>query len=176
MPAVFVTTTDAVDRETAWLNTTGDGLPPLLVDAGGRWDLIQAYRPRTPARRKNQIWVLRTRTRMSRFAMVRKQPTYGFRLRCWWTVSSGQGTAEDDQRAFDAAINDVLTRLNGFGPAGPPTQPGVADKTHGGRFKAVGEEPGDIDVHYTDPDQTIVADALLYAEILYAADDPDFDM
>jgi hypothetical protein len=175
MPAVFVTTADAVDREAAWLNRSGDGLP-ALVGSGGKWDLIQAYAPRTPAKRKNQIWVLRSRLRMARFAMVRKQPTYAFRLRCWWTVSSAQGSAESDQRAFDAAIDDVLARINGFGPAGSPAQPGVADKTHGIAFKSVAEDPGEIDVVFTEPDKTIVADASLYAEIIYAADDPDFDM
>lgn len=176
MPAVFVTTADAVDREAGWLARCGDGLPALLVDDGGRWDLVQAYQPRTPAKRKNQIWVLRSRLRMGRFAMVRKQPTYGFRLRCWWTVSSGQGAAEDDQRAFDLAIHDVLTRVNGFGPGGSPAEPGVSDKTHGTAFKSVAEDPGEIDVHFTDPDQTLVPGAALYAEIVYAADDPDFDM
>jgi hypothetical protein len=176
MPAVFVTTADAVDREADWLNRSGDGLPALTVANGGRWDLVQAYQPRTPARRQNQIWVLRTRLRMGRFAMVRKMPSYAFRLRCWWTVSSGQGAAEDDQRAFDAAIHDVVTRINGFGPSGSPAEPGVADKTHGIAFKSVAENPGEIDVVYTDPDRTIVVDASLYAEIVYAADDPDFDM
>ena len=170
MPAMFLTTADAVDRETAWLTRT-DSLPALLVDSGGRWDLVQAYKPRTPAARKNQIWVMRGQIRMARFAMIRKQPTYGFRLRCWWTLSSGQGSAEDDQRAFDAAINDVLIRING-------TAPGIdaADKTHGGAFKSAAEDPGLIDVQFTDPDRTILPTADFYAEITYSADDPDFTM
>lgn len=170
MPAVFITTADAVDRETAWL-TGQDSLPPLLADNGGRWDIVQAYKPRTPAARKNQIWVLRGHLRMARFAMIRKQPTYGFRLRCWWTVSSGQGVAEDDQRAFDLAINDVLIRINGTAPGAQ-----AADKTHGGAFKSAAEDPGLIDVAFTDPDVTIMPSAVLYAEITYAADDPDFTM
>ena len=180
MPPVYVTTADAVDRETAWLSTSGDGLPALLADAGGAWDLVQAYQPRTPAQRKNQIWVLRRTLRMTRdldrFAMVRKMPKYGFRLRCWWTLSNGAGSAETDQRAFDAAINDLVTRINGFGPDGSPAQPGVADKTHGGRFLSVAENPGDVDVAFTDPDTTLMPSAAFAAEVTYWADDPDFNM
>lgn len=170
MPATFQTTADAVDRETAWLTRT-DSLPPLLVDSGGKWDLVQAYVPRTPAKRKNQIWVTRSSLRMARFALIRKQASYGFRLRCWWTLSSGQGSAEADQRAFDAAINDVLMRINGIGPDGQ-----VADKTHNIAFKSVAEDPGLIDVQFMEADRTILPTADFYAEITYSADDPEFNM
>lgn len=175
MPAVFVTTADAVDRETAWLNTSGDGLPALLVADGGKWDLIQAYKPRTPAARQNQIWVMRRTLRMSRYAMVRKMPHYAFRLRCWWTLSTSTGSAEAEQRNFDLAIDDLVARINGFGlPVAPAT--GTADKTHGGRFLSVAEDPGDVDVQFTDPDLTVMPSAAFAAEVTYFADDPDFTM
>jgi hypothetical protein len=176
MPPVFVTTADAVDRETAWLTTSGDGLPALLVGDGGKWDLIQAYQPRTPAQRKNQIWVMRRRLLMTRYGMVRKMPKYAFRLRCWWTLSNSAGTAESDQRAFDLAIDDLVARINGFGPAGSPVEPGASNKTHGGRFLSVAEDSGDVDVQFTDPDTTLMPSAAFAAEVTYMADDPDFDM
>lgn len=168
MPPVFVTTADAVDRETLWL-TAVDALPPLLVDNGGKWDIVNAYQPRTPAARKNQIWVLRRNIRMERFALVRKIPKYLFYLRCWWTLSNPTGSAEVDQRAFDAAVNDVLIRVNGLGEPG-------ADKTHGGRFLSVAEDPGLVEVAFVPPDTTLMPSAAFAAEITYWADDPDFTM
>ena len=46
-----MSTADAVDREAAWLATSGDGLPALLVTAGGPFGVVQAYWPRTPGKR-----------------------------------------------------------------------------------------------------------------------------
>jgi hypothetical protein len=163
VPPPFVTTADAVARETAWLTAVGDGLPALLSDSGGKWDAVQGYLPRTPGTRRNQIWVLRSRTTVERFGANRKIAKYEFELILSWTLSSAAGAAESDQKAFDAAIDDVLARIGG--PFG--------DKTHGGRFLSVAENPAHVEVIYTPPSQTI-SSAAFEAHIVYAADDWDF--
>ncbi|MEE6264874.1 MULTISPECIES: hypothetical protein [Streptomyces] len=156
-----MTTADAVDREVAWLTTSGDGLPALLTSAGGPWGSIQAYQPRTPGRRNTYAILLRRQIHEKRFANVRRMPTYEFVLKLIWPLTSGQGRAEDDQRAFDAAVDKVLTRIGGL--------PG--DKSHGGRFRSVAENPEYVIVRFTDPEQTMPPEAEFRAEIVYYADD-----
>jgi hypothetical protein len=154
-------TADAVDREVAWLTTSGDGLPDLLADVGGPWDNIQAYWPRTPATRQKSIYVMRRGFRDERTANVRRMPTYQFALKIVWPLSSGSGSAETEQRALDAAIDLLLQRIDGP----------MLDKTHGGRFLSVAENPRYVDVTFVDPEQTIAATASLRAEVAYSADD-----
>lgn len=180
MPGTFVTSADACDRETAWLTLPGtavDGLPSLLVVDGGPWDVIQAYTPRTPAQRKAQVWVTRTDFRVERFGHVRSIFGYDFLLKLWWPLSSGTGSAEADQRAFDVAIHLLCMRIRGVGP----NQPGGSDKTHGGAFLQVAEGsdvtrtmPG-VHVHMDDAEQTITSGVWFRATVQYAADDRDFN-
>lgn len=157
-----MSTADAVDREVAWLQTSGDGLPALLVSAGGPWDNVQAYQPRTPGKRASNLYVLRRGIHEKRFANVRRMPTYEFVLKAVWPLSSGQGIAEADQRAFDAAVDLVLTRIGGL----------VGDKSHGGRFLSVAENPEYVNVRFADPEQTLGASEF-HAEITYYADDTE---
>ncbi|MFF3151806.1 hypothetical protein [Streptomyces sp. NPDC057910] len=157
-----MSTADAVDREVAWLTSSGDGLPALLVAAGGPWGNVQAYQPRTPGKRSTNIFVLRRQIHEKRFANVRRMPTYEFVLKLIWPLSSGQGIAEADQRAFDAAVDLVLTRIGGL----------VGDKSHGGRFLSVAENPEYVNVRFTDPEQTLSV-AEFRAEITYHADDTE---
>lgn len=168
MAPPFATTADAVARETAWLRAFGDSLPPLLTEAGGKWDAVQAYIPRTGGGglRKNQIWVLRKSLRIERFGNVRKLAHYGFELICSWTLSSNLGNAEADQQAFDSAVDDVLVRIGGP----------LLDKTHGGAFLAVAEEPAApmVDVAFVDPERTMTA-AVFEARITYHAVDWDMN-
>jgi hypothetical protein len=110
-----------------------------------------------------QLYVLRHRIRRKRFANHRLMDTYTLGARLVWPLSSGTGNAEADQRAFDTAIDMVLTRLSGF----------LGDHTHGGRFLSVAENPADVDVAFSDPSSALV-DALFRADITYQADDPDF--
>jgi hypothetical protein len=156
-----VDTADAVDRETAWLCTSGDGLPDLLADMGGPWDNIQAYWARTPATRQRSVYVLRRAIRDERTANIRRMPTYAFLLKIVWPISTSSGAAEKEQRALDAAINLLLTRIDGP----------MLDKTHGNRFLSVAENPRYVDVNYIDPEQTLSQVAALRAEITYSADD-----
>ncbi|MFL4491566.1 hypothetical protein ACJ6WD_09935 [Streptomyces sp. VTCC 41912] len=156
-----MSTADAVDREVAWLTTSGDGLPALLTSAGGPWGSIQAYQPRTPGRRNTYVIVLRRAIHDKRFANVRRMASYEFVLKLIWPLTSGQGRAEDDQRAFDAAVDKLLTRIDGL--------PG--DKSHGGRFRSVAENPEYVTVRFVDPEQTMPPEAEFRAEVTYFADD-----
>lgn len=169
----FATTADALDRETAFLLLTTDGLPVLLKSAGGRWDAVQAYRSRTPAQRKNQIFVTRTDIGVARNANQRSMASYGIELQLMWTLSSGLGSAESDQREFDLAINDVLLRVMG-------TPPGFLggigmDKTHGGAFLSAAENPRRIEVRYTPAEETMANGASFEARMTYMVDDYDFN-
>lgn len=159
-----MSTADAVDREVAWLLTTGDSLPTLLTSAGGVWDNIQAYQPRTPGRRGSNLFVLRRGIHEKRFANVRRMATYEFTLKCIWPLTSGQGNSEADQRAFDNAIDLLLTRIGGF----------AGDKSHGGRFRSVAEDPQYVDVRFMDPVMTVPPEAEFHAEVTYHADDIEF--
>lgn len=167
LPAAFVTTADAVDRETAWLRTSGDALPALLADVGGAWDVIEPYLMRTPARRTNRLYVLRPKFRIERFGAQRRIPHYDMDLLAVWTLSSGSGDFQTDQRAFDVALNDVVARIGGFGPP-------HMDKTHGGAFMSAAEDPGLIEVHIT-PYGMPTQGLELEAHITYTVDDPDFN-
>lgn len=158
-----MSTADAVDREVAWLTTAGDGLPALLSTNGGPFGNVQPYWARTPGKRGTNLFVLRRRIHEKRFANVRRMATYEFTLKIVWPLQSGTGSAEADQRALDAAVDKVLTRIGGF--------PG--DKTHGGRFLSVAEEPQYVDVNFVDPDQTMAPDAEFRCEITYYADDSE---
>jgi uncharacterized protein YkuJ len=85
-------------------------------------------------------------------------PMTMFTLHLFWPMTNGQGSAETEQLNFEQAIDLVLARIEGF--------PG--DKTHGGRFMAVGE-PG-ITVNYDDVEQAMQT-RIFRASISYSADD-----
>ncbi len=161
---VVTFTADAVTREAAWLTATGDGLPALLGSAGGMWDNVQAYYPRTPYENQRAIWVLRRQIRQRRFATQRVMHSHGFRLICWWPILDGAGSAETEQVGFDQAVDLVLQRI--LGPLG--------DKTHGGRFLSVGESDP-VEVEFTDPEQSIPGLGGLRAEVTYTADDREIN-
>jgi hypothetical protein len=156
---------DAPDREAAWLNTSGDGLPSLNATAGGPFQIIQARWPRVPAMSKRGLYVLRapgTSYRVDRYAAPRSILTTEFMLKLIWPLTSGLGSAESDELAFEQAIDSLLTRIEGF----------VGDKTHGARFLSVGEGRSGISVHQEDPEQTL-KERLFRATVLYSADDPE---
>lgn len=159
-------TSTAVDREAAWLATTGDALPALLAPAGP-WEIIQAYWPRPLAAKQTGIYVLRQRLSETRFANIRRIDSYAFLLRLIWPVRVASGLAQDEQRNLDVAVSLLAARVRGP----------VEDKTHGGRFMSAGEAPvmhPHFDVDFHDPDKTL-GDGYLYAEMTYLADDPDFN-
>jgi hypothetical protein len=162
-----VSSSDAVSREAAWLSaySATDGLPALLAPNGGPWDIVQPYLPRTPAQMKRSIFVLRHTTKVERFANIQKINKYSFRLICWWSLLAASGSAEAEQQNFDNAIELVLQRITAL----------IQDKTHGGRFLSVAEDPADIEVQYHDPMQTLDALNTFIAEISYSADDPNYN-
>jgi len=157
-----VSTADAVDRETAWLNTIGDGLPTLPASAGGPFGVIQGYWARTPGKRiGGQLYVMRDAMTERRLSNQKRMTTHDFLLKLVWPLTSGSGSAEADQRAFDVAIDLVLTRIGGF----------LGDKTHGGRFLSVAEVPKWVQIHFEDPASTFPPEAEFRAQIHYSADD-----
>lgn len=155
---------DACAREAAWLSETNDALPALLKDAGGPFDVVQAYRPRTPRTRATSLYVIRRGFREDRFANVRRMAHHNLELQIVWPASNSTGSGEDEQAALDAAVELVLQRVGGL----------PFDKTHGGRFRSVAEEPRFIDVAFTDPEEAFASrPAVFEAAITYWADDPE---
>lgn len=165
-----MSTADAVAREVAWLQTSGDGLPGLLKPTGGPLDTVQAYWPRTPNGRQTSLYLMRHSLQERRFANQRKIWQYRFRAVLWWPIGATTTNAplwEAEQQALDNTVDLVLARIRGF----------VGDHTHGGRFLSVAEAPqsGSVDVTFDDPERTANATpAMLRAEISYLADDNDF--
>lgn len=154
----------AVAREAAWLAAynPADGLPGLLRAYGGPFDVVQAYWPRTPHARKNCLYVLRRRIESVRTANVRTMNRYPFLLRIVWPLSSRTGSAESVQQSLDDAVQLVQQRVDGL----------FMDKTHGGRFLSVAENPPQSEVDFQDPETTISGqNPELRAEITYWADD-----
>src|SRR4051812_824047 len=130
-----MSTADAVTREAAWLSRSGDGLPALLSEAGGPWDVINGYWPRTPSYRINGIYVLRSRLQDIRISNQRKRPAHQFRLKLIWVVGStttAVGVAGTEQLAFDTAVGLLLSPIRGA----------LRDKTHRGGFLSVGGKTG----------------------------------
>jgi len=157
-----VSTADAVARETAWLNTTGDDLPALPASAGGPWQLIQAYWTRTPATQKTSIYVLRPLLLDQRASNQRIRPRYQMRLRLIWPVTvTTTSLLETAQQDFDTAVDLLIQRIRG--PLG--------DKTHGSRFLSAGEVPRTVQVQWDDPEVTMGQFKQLRAEARYSIDD-----
>ncbi len=152
---------DAVARETAWLTSVDDGLPALAAVAGGPFDVIVPYFPRTPQTTCRSLFVLRKTLTAKRFAAIRSMNQHLFLLRIWWPAADGDGVAENDQAGLDEAVDLVLARVGGF----------LGDKTHGGRFLSVAENGADTEVTFVDPMRTLPEIGALLADITYPADD-----
>jgi hypothetical protein len=160
---------DAVAREAAWLNTTGDGLPSLPSSAGGPWEVIDAYTQGAQTRSQaTAIYVTRGQVQQIRVANQRVRPRYPMRLELRWPVrviSPGSSSiAAEEQQNFDDAIELLRQRITG--PLG--------DKSHGGRFLAAAEAARGqvaVDVQYEKAAQTIRQDKELRAAVLYFVDD-----
>ena len=160
-----MSTADAVTRETAWLTTSGDGLPALLTSAGGPFQVVQAYWPGAKfAAKQTGIYVQRPKLTVPRFGGQRLMPHHTFRLKIVWPVrSSTTPVPETEQQNLDNAVELLRQRVNGL--------PG--DHTHGGRFLSAGETPGGTfpEVDFLDPEATIAAGGWLRAVMTYQADD-----
>lgn len=158
---------DAVAREIAFLTASGDGLPALLKSAGGPWDIVQAYWPRTPLARQSGVYLMRGSIMGYRWANQRRIETHEFRGKLRWPIGStttSVGIWEAEQAAFDSAIQMLTQRIYGY----------MFDHTHGNRFLSVAEapEPGRVTVHYEDPEHSASQNpAMLAATISYSADD-----
>ena len=160
-----MSTGTAVVREAAWLNTTGDGLPALPSSAGGPWQNVQAYWPRTPAMNQSGIYVTCGRLAAAKPAAQRIRPGYAFRLKLTWpVVVTVAPLLETAQQEFDEAVHLLVIRI--VGPLG--------DKSHGGRFLSAGETPGrppEVTVEFTDPEECLERYQQLRGTATYPVDD-----
>jgi hypothetical protein len=98
--------------------------------------------------------------RIHRVANVRQRAEHHFRVMLYWPLSSGTGSGETDQAAFDAAVDLLLTRVAGL----------PFDKTHGARFLSVAENPAWITVTF-EPAERAVESGYFAAMLTYVADD-----
>lgn len=157
-----MSTGDAASREAAWLATTGDSLPALPSSAGGPWQIVQAYWPRTPQANKTGIYVLRAVLQDPRVSSQRIRPRYDMTLRCMWpVVLTGAQLLETAQQALDSAVELLIQRIRG--PLG--------DKTHGGRFQSAAENPRMVSVRFDDPETSMAQYKALRAHATYSVDD-----
>jgi hypothetical protein len=162
-----VSSADAVAREAAWLTAfdPADGLPALHASQGGPFDVIQALPAAHPAAAPYQLYVMRRRLHEVRTAHVRRMARHHFELRIIWPASSPSGSAEGPQQALDDAIELVLQRIGGL----------MLDKTHGGRFLSVAEDPAEVVVDFADPADSLRDRADLLCTVSYAADDAEIN-
>lgn len=163
MAPLTLTTADAVDRETAWLRTSGDGLPALLESAGGPFTVVQAYLQRVVPAEARSLYVMRRTFRDVRIGSQRRLTRHSMLLRIAWPAVDGDGAVEADQRQLDQAVDKVVQRVRGT----------LGDKTHGGRFLSVAEGPDDLTATWTDPARTLPDMGVLLVDITYSADDPE---
>jgi hypothetical protein len=157
-----VSTADAVAREAAWLQVATDSLP-VLPAPDGPFDAVQGYWPGAKLRTKATGLYVEARTADdSRASNMRIRPQYQFTLRLIWPVrTTTPPIAETEQQNLDNAIDLVLQRIRGP----------IGDKTHGGAFLSVAENPRTVTVSRGDPAVTIPEDGTLTAVITYRADD-----
>lgn len=160
-----MSTLSAVDREVAWLQTTGDSLPSLLAADGGPWQTINAYRPRTAPTRQTAIYLLRTGFSDVRVANQRRRRTHEIRANIVWPIgatTTGMDIWETEARALDDAVDQLVTRVMDL----------IGDHTHGGRFLSAAEVPDRISVSFEDPERTATASpAVLLATATWSCDD-----
>ena len=157
-----MSTSDAVARECAWLTTAGDTLPALPSSAGGPFQVLQAYWPRTPAMNQTGLYVLRPVLSDVRASSQRIRPHYEMTLRCVWPViTAGVPLLETAQRDLDNALDLLFQRIRGP----------VGDKSHGGRFLSAGENPRRVEARGQDVEQTMAQFKTLRVDIVYSVDD-----
>lgn len=156
-----MSTADAVAREAAWLNVTTDSLPVLLAP-GGPWEVVQAFWPGAKWRTQaTGIYVDARAVADNRASNQRLRPQYEFILTLIWPVrTTTVPIAETEQQNLAGATDLLLQRIRGP----------VGDKTHGGAFLSVAENPRRVDVQKEDPAVTL-GDKMLRAVVRYSADD-----
>lgn len=161
---------DAVQREVDWLTEEVVGLPVLLKDQGGAFDLVLPYGRKAGSLPVGgrYMFVYREATVERRFAIQQKIQIHRLRLRVSWPVRAPGAQPEVDLAELDAAVEDILAKVRG--PFG--------DHTHGGRFldAAEGDEGSDrtgTEVTSDDPD-TAIEQSKAKVEIRYIAVDVPF--
>lgn len=157
-----MSTATAVSREAAWLQVTDDALPALLAP-GGPWQVVQGYWPGAhEATQKTGIYLDARVTTDTRASNQRIRPQYEFTLTLIWPIRQNSvKLAEGEQQKLADATDLLLQRIRGP----------VGDKTHGGAFLSVAENPRRVDVQKEDPAVTIPSEKTLRSTVRYSADD-----
>lgn len=162
-------TADAVAREAAWLQTSGDGLPALLASDGGPFEVVQAYWPGSKFRaRATGVYVDHGDWSDPKVANVRLRPQYVFTVKVYWPIkATAAPIAETEQQNLDIALELLRQRIDG---------PEI-DKSHGGRFLSVGQVPRGAALRFRkeDPEVSLQRDPTLRASATYYADDLEFN-
>lgn len=152
---------DVLDRETAWLKTSGDTLPDLTA-----LFTIQARYPRTPTKKATSLYVMRVPNDSADYPRATNQrliPRHNLMLRIIWPlVRNAAGSGEADILACEQAVDAVLARVMGL----------VGDHTHGGRFLSAAEDAQRIRVDFPDLEQAYGASEMR-VHIFYSVDDFD---
>jgi hypothetical protein len=153
----------AVTREVGWLTTSTDSLPYLLKANSGPFEVIQAFWPGARlASQKPGIYVDMAPVADTRVSNQRIRSQYTFVLTCIWPVKTPTAPiAETEQQNFSDALELLRQRITGP----------VGDKTHGGAFLSVAENPRRIDIVPEDPKHTLPESKALLETVTYRADD-----
>ena len=157
-----MSTATAVAREAAWLAITNDALP-VLIAPGGPWEIVQGFWPGAKLRtQKTGIYVDARQLDDPRVSNQRIRPQYQFTLKLVWPIRTPVAPiAETEQQNLSGAVDLLLQRIRGP----------VGDKTHGGAFLSVAENPRAVQVTWSDPELTIPDQKALRITVSYRADD-----
>jgi hypothetical protein len=157
-----VSTATAVAREAAWLNVTTDSLPSLLAP-DGPWQVVQGFWPGAKLRTQETGLYLDARlVDDQRVSNQRIRDQYQFSIKVVWPIrTTVPPIAETEQQNAASAVELVRQRISGL----------VGDKTHGGAFLSVAENPRVISIAWADPEVTIPEQKAIRCVISYRADD-----
>jgi hypothetical protein len=157
-----VSTSTAVSREAAWL-AADDDLPSLLATSSGPFGVVQAYWPGAHLKQqKPGLYVDAKPITDVRRSNQRIMPQYLMVLTVIWPVRTpNPPISETEQQNLSNALELVVQRIRGP----------VGDKTHGGAFLSVAENPRRVDMTREDPRITIPQQKAIVELVTYRADD-----
>lgn len=155
MPApVAPPTNTLLDREVTWLN--------------GSSSLVALVKPTAYSRKRQDgaksLDLRITNTVERRIAIGKRERIHTIEALITWPVVSGASSMTDDQRYLGAAVEQLLTRIEGA----------LGDHSHGGLFLSVGEDEdgnqADTEVEYSDPIAALELDPpVITATVTYRA-------
>lgn len=120
---------DALAVEEAWFTSPLVGVPVLVAEDGGPFDIVAAQVRRLSQARR-QLFLGHGPTTSARGSKTGDRfVTHEVVALVFWSAPGAGGRAHEDQASLDEATERVLARVRGP----------VGDYTHGGRWWSVGE-------------------------------------